>query len=87
MPIWAPSKLAFNRDNIYYGEGVLKSTDAGANPGRWRRATAAEGNNVFYRRTISKVVVDPTDPNTVYVAVGAVATNVVAGQHRHLEID
>ena len=24
-----PSKLAFNRDNIYYGKGVLKSTDAG----------------------------------------------------------
>src|SRR6516164_2703663 len=25
-----PSKLLFNRDDIYYGQGVLKSTDAGA---------------------------------------------------------
>ena len=68
-----PSKLAFNRDNIYYGEGVLKSTDAGAT---W---TLETGNNVFDRRTISKVVVDPTDPKTVYVAVGAVATNGLPG--------
>jgi photosystem II stability/assembly factor-like uncharacterized protein len=67
-----PSKLAFNRDNIYYGRGVLKSTDAGAT---WTLL----GNSVFDRRTISKIVVDPTDPNTVYVAVGAVATNGLPG--------
>ena len=74
-----PSKLAFNRDNIYYGKGVLKSTDAGAT---WTLETgnnSAQGNNVFNRRTISKIVVDPTDPNTVYVAVGAVATNGLPG--------
>jgi photosystem II stability/assembly factor-like uncharacterized protein len=73
-----PSKLAFNRDNIYYGLGVLKSTDAGAT---WTLETgnSAQGNNVFDRRTISKIVVDPTDLNTVYVAVGAVATNGLPG--------
>ena len=75
-----PDKLAFNRDNIFYGEGVLKSTDAGAT---WTLL----GNNVFDRRTISKIVVDPTDPNTVYVAVGAVATNGLPGNTAHLEID
>ena len=67
-----PSKLQFNRDNIFYGRGVLKSTDAGAT---WTLL----GNSVFNRRTISKIVVDPTDANTVYVAVGALATNGLPG--------
>ena len=67
-----PSKLQFHRDNIYYGLGVLASTDAGAT---WTLL----GTDVFYRRTISKIVVDPTDPNTVYAAVGAVATNGLPG--------
>jgi photosystem II stability/assembly factor-like uncharacterized protein len=67
-----PSKLAIARDNIYYGFGVLKSTDSGAT---W----SLLGKNEFYRRTISKIVVDPKDPNTVYVAVGAVATNGLPG--------
>jgi hypothetical protein len=63
-----PSKLLFNRDNIYSGQGVLKSTDAGAT---WTLL----GNSVFNRRTISKIVVDPTNADTVYVAVGALANN------------
>jgi protocatechuate 3,4-dioxygenase beta subunit len=67
-----PSKLLFNRDNIYSGQGVLKSTDAGAT---WTLL----GNDVFNRRTISKIVVDPTNPNTVYVAVGALANNGLPG--------
>jgi protocatechuate 3,4-dioxygenase beta subunit len=67
-----PSKLLFNRDNIYSGQGVLKSADAGAT---WTLL----GNSVFNRRTISKIVVDPTDANTVYVAVGALANNGLPG--------
>ncbi|HEV3164036.1 MAG TPA: hypothetical protein VGZ22_08395, partial [Isosphaeraceae bacterium] len=50
--------------SIYYGRGVLKSTDGGAT---WTLL----GNTNFDRRTISKVAIDPTDPNTVFVAVGA----------------
>lgn len=66
-----PSKERDARDNIYYGRGVLKSTDAGST---WRLLGAAE----FDRRTISKIVVHPTDPDTVYVAIGALATNGLA---------
>jgi hypothetical protein len=71
-----PSKLAISRDNIYYGRGVLKSTDAGAT---WTLLTGNPGVNEFDRRTISRIVVDPSDPNTVYVAVGPVATNGLPG--------
>jgi photosystem II stability/assembly factor-like uncharacterized protein len=67
-----PSKLAIARDNIYYGRGVLKSTNGGST---WTLL----GNSVFDRRTISQIVVDPQDPNTVYVAVGALATNGLPG--------
>ena len=67
-----PSKARNFRDNIYYGRGILKSTDAG---GTWTLL----GGTEFDRRTISKIVVDPTDPNTVYVAVGPVATNGLPG--------
>ncbi|MGD9856788.1 MAG: M36 family metallopeptidase, partial [Planctomycetaceae bacterium] len=52
----------FSADSMY-GRGVLKSTDGG---NTWTML----GNSVFNRRTISKVLVHPTDPNTVYVAVG-----------------
>ena len=67
-----PSKLAIARDNIYYGLGVLKSTDGGTT---WTLL----GKTQFYRRTISQIVVDPHDPNIVYVAVGAIATNGLPG--------
>ncbi len=67
-----PSKAKNFRDNIYYGRGVLKSTDGGTT---WTLL----GNDQFDRRTISKIVVDPTDPDTVYVAVGALATNGLSG--------
>ncbi len=48
--------------DCFYGKGVLKSTDAGAT---W----ALMGNSVFDRTVISAVVVHPTDPNIVFVAV------------------
>ncbi len=67
-----PSKARNSRTNIYYGRGVLKSTDGG-------NSWTLPGATVFNRRTISKIVVDPTDPDTVYVAVGALATNGLPG--------
>jgi photosystem II stability/assembly factor-like uncharacterized protein len=67
-----PSKLAISRDNIYYGLGVLKSTDAGAT---W----TLEGATQFYRRSIARIVIDPTNANVVYVAVGNVSTNGLPG--------
>lgn len=67
-----PSKARNFRDNIYYGIGVLKSTDAGST---WTLVGATQ----FFRRTISRVHVDPTNPNIVYVAVGALATNGLPG--------
>jgi len=67
-----PSKARNFRDNIYYGRGVLKSTDGGTT---WTLL----GNAEFDRRTISKIVVDPTTPDIVHVAVGALATNGLPG--------
>jgi hypothetical protein len=43
--------------------GILKSTDGGHT---WTHM----GGHVFYRHSIQKVVVDPNDPDTIYVAVG-----------------
>lgn len=67
-----PSKARSFRTNIYPGRGVLKSKDGGAS---WQLL----GEQEFARRTISRVVVDPRQPDTVYVAVGATATNGLSG--------
>ncbi len=67
-----PSKVMEKRANIYYGRGILKSADGG---NTWTLVGAAQ----FDRRAISRIVVDPTDPNTVYVAVGALAVNGLQG--------
>jgi photosystem II stability/assembly factor-like uncharacterized protein len=69
---YGPSKDALRRENVYSGRGILKSTDAGAS---WTLLGAHE----FHRRTISKVVIHPLDPNIVYVAVGAKAFNGLDG--------
>ena len=51
-----------------YGIGLLKSTDGGTSwsviPGP---ITANSPKGVFYRKSISRVVVSPTDPNVVYL--------------------
>src|SRR4030042_3804672 len=43
----------------YFGAGVLKSTDAGAN---WTLLA----NSTFQGTSFSKIIVHPTDPNTVW---------------------
>jgi photosystem II stability/assembly factor-like uncharacterized protein len=60
------------RDNIYYGRGVLKSIDAGST---WTLL----GQTEFFRRAIGKIIVHPTDPNTVWAAVGETASNGLMG--------
>ncbi len=65
---FGPSKIRLRRDNIYTGHGILKSTDGGQN---WELL----GHDEFDRHSIAQIVVHPSDENTVYVAVGAVATN------------
>jgi hypothetical protein len=54
--------------NSFYGRGVLKSTDGGLT---WTLLA----NSYFDRMAISRIVVDPSDPNTVYVASSAAVVN------------
>src|SRR5262249_19637479 len=64
----------FVAPSIFYGRGVLKSTDGGAT---W----SLKGSNLFDRRSISRIVVDPTNPTVVYAAVGQPGTSgLAAGQ-------
>ncbi len=61
-----------------YGIGLLKSTDGGSTwsiiPGP---TTTSSPQGVFYRKAISRIVVNPTNPNTVYLStvVGALNGN------------
>lgn len=60
------------------GHGILKSTNAGASwtlLGRYD----AQGNPLFDRRSIPKIVVDPNNPDIVYAAVADYATGAAAG--------
>jgi titin len=66
--IYAGTGEANNSGDSYYGRGVLKSADGGAT---WTLL----GAPLFDRRTISKIVVHPTDPNTVYLAVSGGGVN------------
>jgi photosystem II stability/assembly factor-like uncharacterized protein len=67
-----PDFIANYSPTTFYGRGVLKSTDAGAT---W----ALLGNDVFDRRSISRIVVDPSSPDIVYVAVGEPGFNGLDG--------
>src|SRR5581483_152973 len=67
--IYAATGEANNSIDSFAGRGVLKSTDGGQSwtllPGNAGSANPA----AFYRQTISRIVVDPTSADTVYVAV------------------
>jgi large repetitive protein len=58
----------FLAPSVFYGEGVLKSTDGGAT---WTLI----GQEHFNRQVISKVVINPTNPNIVYLATGSFSIN------------
>lgn len=62
-----------NSGDSFYGRGVLKSTDAGAT---W---SLFNNNGAFDRRVSSRIVVHPTDPNTVYVALAGGGVNGFGG--------
>ena len=67
-----PSKTRNSRYNIYSGRGILKSTDGG-------QTWAQSGADIFNRRTFSRIVVQPDNENVVYAAVGAQASDGLAG--------
>ena len=70
--IYAGTGEADNSIDSFYGRGLLKSTDAGAT---WALLTGNVGLNEFDRTAISRILIDPTDPNTVYVAVATGGEN------------
>ncbi len=61
---------ANNSVDSYYGVGVLKSTDSGHT---WA-LTSQPAGLVFNRRSITKIVVDPTNPNAFFVTVDGTGT-------------
>jgi hypothetical protein len=69
--IYAGTGEATNSGLSFYGRGMLKSSDAGA--------TWSLVGNLPDRRTISAVVVDPLDPDTVYAAVASGGVNGIGG--------
>jgi len=64
--IYAGTGKANNSGDSLYGRGVLKSNDGGAT---WTELQGNVGANEFNLATISKIVIDPTNADTVYVAV------------------
>jgi hypothetical protein len=74
--IYAGTGEATNSGLSFYGRGILKSTDFGQH---WSLITGNAGKNEFDRRTIAQIVVSPTDPNTVYVAVDDRGVNGLQG--------
>ena len=57
--VWAGTGEANNRQSSSWGDGVYKSVNAGAT---WQKMGLEE------TRHIGKIVIDPRDPNTVWVA-------------------
>ena len=57
--VWVGTGEADNRQSSSWGDGVYKSLDAGAT---WQKMGLAD------TRHIAKIVIHPTDPNTVYIA-------------------
>src|SRR5947208_578028 len=58
--VWVGTGEANNRQSASFGDGIYKSTDAGKTFAKMGLADS---------QTISRIVIDPKDPNVVYVAV------------------
>jgi hypothetical protein len=74
--IYAGTGTAADSGDSFYGRGVLKSTNGGA---IWTLLTGNAGKNEFDRRTISRIVVNPTNAKIVYVAVAGGGVNGLSG--------
>ncbi len=71
--IYAGTGEANNSADSMYGQGILKSTDGG-------QTWTLLGNSVFGRRAISKIVVDPSNSNTIYATdTGTLNGNALPG--------
>lgn len=66
--IYAGTGEASNSPLSFYGRGILKSTDRGLT---WQLL----GTSVFDRKVVSKIEVDPTNPDRVFVAVAGGGIN------------
>jgi hypothetical protein len=76
--IYAGTGEANNSGDSYWGEGILVSQDGGQN---WTLTgpNPATKVNPFLRTAISKIVIDPQDPNTAWAAVSESVANGNAG--------
>jgi hypothetical protein len=67
--IYAGTGEANNSGDSFYGRGILKSTNAGTT---WTLLPGFQDDthpDVFDRRVVSRIVVDPSHPDIVYAAV------------------
>jgi len=58
--VWVGSGEAWTRNSVSFGDGIYKSTDGGEN---WTNAGLPNSER------IAKIIVDPSDTNSVYVCV------------------
>jgi photosystem II stability/assembly factor-like uncharacterized protein len=72
MILYAGTGEGDNSGDSYYGSGLLLSTDGGHS---WDFSTT----NVFNRKAITKIAVDPSNPSTVLVAVADAPINGISG--------
>jgi hypothetical protein len=66
--IYAGTGESNNSGDSFWGEGILVSQDGG-------QTWALTGQGALLRTAISKIVIDPQDPNTAWVAVSNTARN------------
>jgi autotransporter-associated beta strand protein len=60
-----------NSGDSFYGTGVYKSTDSGKT---WTLITNVGGGNPLNGTAVSRIVVDPSNPNRPYVATSDIST-------------
>ena len=77
--IYAGTGEANNSGDSKYGIGLLRSTDGGATWSVIPGPPDGSGLGAFVRRAISRIVVDPTNANTVYLTVADFSANGLGG--------